>query len=78
MLGRPVPFSSLFEVMLSLGDVPVMKVRLAVTVGAVVLSKGAGLSVAVLVGILEVVPTGGLADDVATRPVEGTVSADRL
>ena len=56
-----------------------MKVRLAVTVGAAVFcSKGAGLSVAVLVGILEVVPTAGLVDDVATRPVEGTVSADKL
>jgi hypothetical protein len=56
-----------------------MTVRIAVTVGAdMFCSKGRGLSVAVFVAIIEVVPTAGLLDEVATRPVEGTVSSDSL
>ena len=51
--------------------------RFAVTVGAAVFcSRGTGLSVAVLEVILEVVPFVELDPDVATRPVEGTVSED--
>ena len=79
VLGRPVPFSVSFEVMFSLEDAPVMKVRLAVTIGGAVLgSKGAGLSGVVLVAIVEVVTIAEFVVDVATRLVDGIVSADGL
>ena len=42
VLARPVPLSASFEVMLSLGDVPALKVSFAVIGGAVVL--GANLT----------------------------------
>src|SRR5258708_5764979 len=72
VLARPVPLSASFEVMLSLDDVPALKVSFAVIGGAVVLSgKVTGRLVALTVE-LEVVAGAIAPNDVTARSVEGT------
>jgi hypothetical protein len=82
VLGRPVPLSSLFEVMLLLTDGPVTTVRFTVTVGAAVFcSAGSTISIDVLGVLLEFVAIVELATAVGIRPVEDTIllgAVDRL
>jgi len=74
VLARPVPLSASFEVMLSLDDVPALKVSFAVICGAVVLGGRLTGRLVALTVELEVV--GAIApNDVTARSVEGTTDS---